>query len=130
MSNDEHKRRGLLRRALKRVLGGGQEPAPSGAPCAISFEQKGVVVGEGVVPAGTPLLLAAARMGVRLEHFCGGQCSCGTCWVDVLEGAQNLSPREGMEQMVLGHSRVKAGNRLACQAKAHGPVKVRIPEWF
>jgi 2Fe-2S ferredoxin len=69
-------------------------------------------------------------MGVDLDHYCGGQCACGTCRVEILEGAQNLSAQDGMEQMVLGSTHVAAGNRLACQARLLGPVRVRIPEWF
>jgi len=84
----------------------------------------------GLQPGGKSLLSAAMEMGVRLDHFCGGECSCGTCRVEIIDGSQNLSRQDGMEQMVLGATNVAAGNRLACQARILGPVRVRVPEWF
>jgi uncharacterized 2Fe-2S/4Fe-4S cluster protein (DUF4445 family) len=35
-----------------------------------------------------------------------------------------------MEQLVLGMDAQRRGDRLACQAQVHGPVKVRVPEFF
>jgi uncharacterized 2Fe-2S/4Fe-4S cluster protein (DUF4445 family) len=35
-----------------------------------------------------------------------------------------------MEELVLGADRIKAGDRLACQAQVLGDVEVRIPAWF
>jgi ferredoxin len=130
MAQDQQDKGGRLRRALKRALSGKPKAPEATGPCTVTFVHKDTVVAEGVMPQGTPLLLAAAKLGVRLEHFCGGCCSCGTCRVEVLGGAENLSPREGREELVLGAAHVMAGNRLACQAKTHGPVKVRVPEWF
>jgi ferredoxin len=82
------------------------------------------------VRAGTTLLEAARAAGVDLRHYCGGNCSCGTCRVEIRRGERNLSRREGMEEMVLGADRVRAGDRLACQAEVVGDVEVRIPDWF
>ena len=84
----------------------------------------------GKAAGGSSLLAAAQSLGIDLNHYCGGLCSCGTCRIEVLAGDDNLSRREGLEEMVLGTSHVAAGNRLACQALVLGPVRVRIPEWF
>jgi len=107
------------------------EVAPPGS-VAVTFEFAGKnnTPVEAEVPGGTSLLAAAARLGLEINHYCGGQCSCGTCRVEVLDGAGALSAQQGMEQMVLGSSHTAAGNRLACQARILGPVRVRIPEWF
>jgi ferredoxin len=85
---------------------------------------------EALQPGGISLLAAAARAGVDIDHYCGGQCSCGTCRIEIIEGSANLSEQDGMEQMVLGSANVAAGNRLACQARILGPVRVRVPQWF
>lgn len=82
------------------------------------------------VRAGTTLLEAAKAGGVDIRHYCGGNCSCGTCRVIVRKGARNLSKRKGIEEMVLGPDAVARGDRLACQALAHGEVEIVIPEWF
>jgi ferredoxin len=79
---------------------------------------------------GDTLLRAASAAGIDLPHYCGGQCSCGTCRIKVIAGAKCLSAQVGMEQMVLGSAQVGKGDRLACQAKIQGPVRVEIPKWF
>lgn len=61
--------------------------------------------------------------------------SCGTCWVGVLAGAENLSPvgrLEAMRMKVFGY--VESDDprpliRLACQAQAYGRVTIVIPPW-
>ena len=62
-------------------------------------------------------------------------CSCGTCWVGILEGAERLSPVEDRERSTiasLGYLRSDETHpvvRLACMAQAFGPVTVAIPPW-
>lgn len=82
----------------------------------------------GSFPEGTTLLEAAAALGVDLDHFCGGNCSCGTCRVEIASG--RCSPLRGKERLVLGEANARAGHRLACQARVAGPVEVRVPRWF
>jgi ferredoxin len=65
-------------------------------------------------------------------------CSCGTCWVGVLAGADTLSAMDQRERAKLaecgvtqdaqprGHPPVM---RLACMAQAEGPVSIVIPPW-
>ncbi len=125
MAGDKRKRvRGLLQRggraALRRL-----QPAPSG-PQEIRFTD----AAEGRVEAGTTLLQAAIALDVDLDHFCGGSCSCGTCRVEVIAGAEHLSPMKPSEAIVLGHEATEAGDRLACQARVMGTVEVRVPAFF
>jgi len=60
-----------------------------------------------------------------IEFSCRGG-ACGTCLVQVLDGALNLSPPaehevQFLEELVCGEGTY----RLACQAAVHGPVHVR-----
>ncbi|HEX8560575.1 MAG TPA: 2Fe-2S iron-sulfur cluster-binding protein, partial [Pyrinomonadaceae bacterium] len=61
--------------------------------------------------------------------------SCGTCWVGVLGGAENLSPVEWRERKMMplfGYVETDEERpliRLSCQARAEGPVSVVIPPW-
>ena len=61
-------------------------------------------------------------------------CSCGTCWVGVLGGAEYLSPMDARERAKLAECGVHdvAGPppiRLACMTEATGPVSIVIPPW-
>lgn len=62
-------------------------------------------------------------------------CSCGTCWVGVLGGAEKLSPVDAQERATiaaLGYSQADESNpviRLACMAEVRGSVSIVIPPW-
>jgi ferredoxin len=126
----------MVERIVQRDPSG--EPAPTipsrrpwqrrdpNAPVEVEFEGHG----RGAVENGTTVLEAADLLGVDLSHYCGGNCSCGTCKVLVLAGARNLSRRESMESMVLGPGLADQGWRLACQTRILGPATLRVPEFL
>jgi ferredoxin len=82
------------------------------------------------VARGATVLEAARLARVELRHYCGGNCSCGTCRVEIVHGERALSPVASMEAMVLGDAARRRGDRLACQAEILGPVTVHVPEFF
>lgn len=114
------------------------EPAPDfvprPAPGAGRVPTTGARVRFGAVDVtvarGTTLLESALAAGVDLRSYCGGNCSCGTCRVEIVGGARHLSRPQGMEELVLGSEAAARGDRLACQAEVLGDVEVRVPEWF
>lgn len=61
--------------------------------------------------------------------------SCGTCWVGILGGAENLSPvsaRESRMMKEFGYISTDDAQpviRLACMAQATGAVSIVIPSW-
>ena len=59
-------------------------------------------------------------------HACGGKGRCTTCRAEVIEGEENLSPRNLREQQM--SPRLKPNERLACQAKVFGDITIRIPK--
>jgi ferredoxin len=61
-------------------------------------------------------------------------CSCGTCWVGILNGADKLSPMDERERAKLAECGVTSDTdqpsiRLACMAQAVGAVSIVIPPW-
>jgi ferredoxin len=62
-------------------------------------------------------------------------CSCGTCWVGILAGADHVSamePRERATLEALGYAdspEPRPVIRLACMVEGHGPVTLVIPPW-
>jgi len=61
--------------------------------------------------------------GVNNFNNCGGLGQCGTCVVEVLDGARNLSPRSDVEQVYLADR--PASYRLSCRTTVNGDVSVR-----
>ena len=132
MPDDPHRRStlarigGAIRRGARRMRDRRKGAQDERGPVTLDFQGMGTVE----VPSGTTILAAARQAGIDLPHYCGGTCSCGTCRVEIASGTENLSNRQGREEMVLGSERTRAGDRLACQARVIGAVSVTVPEWF
>ena len=81
------------------------------------------------VEKGRSILETALEHQVLLYHTCGGNCSCSTCRVLVLKGAENLSAMDEAEKQILDSFDLKAPYRLGCQALIlGGDVEVEIPK--
>jgi ferredoxin len=91
----------------------------------INFVKEGKEI---TVAAGVNLRQKAVENGIDLYTLkgklmsCGGYGQCGTCVVNVVEGAENLSPRTDFENRKL--KRRPETCRLACQSMVNGPVSV------
>ncbi|ASC69678.1 Chlorosome protein I [Halomicronema hongdechloris C2206] len=83
---------------------------------------------EVIAADGANLRLKALENGIDIYTFlakmmnCGGYGQCGTCVVDVVEGASNLSPKTAVEERKL--KKWPDSCRLACQTTVHGPVSI------
>ncbi len=76
------------------------------------------------VPRSTPLQDILFEQGV--EFPCGGRGRCKGCRVRVLDGAL---PATAEDQRSLSPEELAAGWRLACRAKADGPLKLELAQW-
>jgi len=54
--------------------------------------------------------------------------ACGACMIKVIEGAENLSKMEDHERDFLETMAAEPRERLACQCKVHGDVKIEVSE--
>ena len=91
----------------------------------------------GRFPHGTPVLQAARELGVDIDSICGGRARCGRCQVEAVEGSfakenivsspDHLSEMGETEQYCLERGRLDPGNRLSCQAKIQGDVRIDVP---
>mgnify|MGYP003328328589 FL=1 len=92
----------------------------------IRFEREGQQVG---CIEGANLRKAAVDAGVNPYaginnvRNCGGLGQCGTCVVEVVEGARNLSPRSDVEEVYLADR--PATYRLSCRTSVNGDVTIR-----
>ena len=69
------------------------------------------------------------RQGHSLPHGCLSG-SCGSCRVEIIEGAENLSPMSAVEADTVEMVKINYGPnqtiRLSCRAKILGNIKIRI----
>ena len=71
------------------------------------------------------MMAAARRQGYRWPSICGGQASCTTCFVQIVEGRDSVAPPEKLEYVALEflrhkHSADPERVRLACQLRVTG----------
>ena len=82
---------------------------------------------------GETIIEAAWRLGYYWPTVCWGQAQCTTCYVRVIEGADNLGPVPADEQNALDNwfprslMQGEGEVRLACRAEVHGEVTVEKP---
>jgi 2Fe-2S ferredoxin len=84
---------------------------------------------EFTVEPGETIFEAAHRHGYFWPTVCGGQGTCRTCVLSVVEGAEALSPieaweREGLSEVVPTLAGPPESFRMACQVKAEADVVV------
>lgn len=77
------------------------------------------------VSADKTLLEAAQSAGVEIVAVCGGAGACGKCRVRLIAG--ELSPPTAVEMRFFTADELRAGCRLACQARPLSDVKLDIP---
>jgi ferredoxin len=123
---------GVVEKVLKNGIASSPAEVPDArrkvdprAPVTVRFGDRAVAAEHGAT-----ILETANLHGIDLRSYCGGNCSCGTCRVEIRTGARGLSPRQSMEEFVLGMEAALRGDRLACQAQILGPVDIFVPEWF
>ena len=74
---------------------------------------------------GRSLLEISLEHGIPHVHACGGNARCSTCRVLVVEGLNNIAPRNEAEQKLARRKGLEPDIRLACQTRLSGDVRVR-----
>lgn len=108
-----------IRRRVKRLFGIPLDSAPvaDAAPPPVALTvvgPKGEASVEG--PPESTLLALSGKLRHPIASGCSDS-SCGTCRVEVLEGAENLSPSEARERATLKENGHPTTLRLACRAE-------------
>lgn len=63
-------------------------------------------------------------------HSCGGKGRCTTCKVIVLEGHEHFSEATPAENRYRALGALRTNERLSCQVRVLGDVKVAVPEEY
>lgn len=61
-------------------------------------------------------------------HACGGKGRCTTCKMIIVEGGDHLGDLTGAEKDYRQQGLLKDNERLACQVRVSGDLKVRVPD--
>jgi ferredoxin len=78
-------------------------------------------------PDDEPILFTLWTLGITISSICNGNCSCGTCSIEVLEGLEHCpAPNEGEAAVLAKIKRQGPNVRLACQLAPKGDVVVKI----
>ena len=86
-------------------------------PVRVDYDAGETAVGR----RGLSVLEISISSDVAHAHVCSGRGRCGTCRVQVEQGAQSLSPLNDLEESTLARVHAPPGARLACQARVLGP---------
>jgi len=81
------------------------------------------------VSYGENLMKALLKAGLPIARSCEGEGVCAKCHVQVIEGQNNLSPRQPLEEKLLRENEIPSENRISCQCSVIGPVKVHTSYW-
>ena len=81
------------------------------------------------VPRGTTLYDATRMAVLPLGCSCDGQAICGWCKVEVIDGADHLSPMSEPERKLLRVMGSDPSERVACMAKVQGAVTITASYW-
>lgn len=74
-------------------------------------------------------LQALSKQTDAIEYDCRAA-DCGICIVTILEGSENLSAKTSAEADFLKAMHAEDNERLACQCRAFGDIKIQIEDAF
>jgi ferredoxin len=94
--------------------------------CTIRFLPSGKIAR---VPAGTTLLNAARQAVLPVASACGEHQLCALCGLEIIEGAETLSPEPDEEAHIKELNRIDEKLRLSCQLEITGNLVVRAQYW-
>ncbi len=82
-----------------------------------------------LAPSASKVIEIIHESGIDWMHACGKKGRCTTCKLIVKEGMDNLSELTDRELVYRNQGRLKANERLACQAVLKsGDLRVRVAE--
>jgi ferredoxin, 2Fe-2S len=78
---------------------------------------------------GETLFKAARVNGIPLGSSCRGDCVCGWCKVEIVDGMENLSAPEECEKKLMNSGSFEKNERVACSARVYGDVAITTGYW-
>jgi len=103
-----------------------RRPRAQAAAITLTVDRKTIEVDKGVIMrTAIQHNKMEIHKGMKAKmSSCGGVGQCSSCWVQVLEGGDNLS--DPTETELKRGQKKPAGYRMACQSSVNGPVSVEV----
>ena len=80
-----------------------------------------------VLPSQNESILACLlRNNIEIDHSCGGNGTCGTCRIFVVENIENINEPNQIESEMITDRKFLENERLACQCRPIGSLKIKI----
>ncbi len=81
------------------------------------------------VESGTLLMEALLKAGFPVASSCHGDGICGKCRIQILEGVENLSKINEVEQLVRDRIGIAKEYRISCQSRVMGEILIDTSYW-
>jgi 2Fe-2S ferredoxin len=81
------------------------------------------------VESGAQLMKSLLEAGLPVASSCHGDGICGKCRIIIVEGAENLSKINPLEQMLRDRLRVPREYRISCQTLVLGDITIDASYW-
>lgn len=95
--------------------------------CVIRFLPSGRSI---EIAAGEMTLLDATEaVGLPIASACGSEGACARCGLEIVEGAEGLTPESERERRIKERNRIDPEQRLACRVRPEGDLTVRASYW-
>ncbi|UYL10233.1 (2Fe-2S)-binding protein [Bdellovibrio sp. SKB1291214] len=72
---------------------------------------------------------ALLKGGLPVASSCSGDGVCAKCRIQIISGAENLSPENETEKFLSETKKVPAGSRISCQVEVLGDITVDASYW-
>ena len=72
------------------------------------------------------VLEVGLKAGLEIDHTCGGNGTCGTCLIEIVEGSEHLNERTEQELEMGEDRKFFANERLSCQVIACEGLVVKV----
>lgn len=81
------------------------------------------------VELGANLMQALLASGLPVASSCNGDGVCAKCRINILRGAENLSPENDTEIFLKEKNKLTSAQRISCQTQVLGDVQVDATYW-
>lgn len=82
-----------------------------------------------VVEKGAFLMKSLLDAGLPVASSCHGDGVCAKCRIIIVEGSENLSPVNSVEQMLRDRLKIPREMRISCQTQVLGDIRVDASYW-